>query len=761
MCDSRWITLPIQTPTPTPTPHQMAKQATAPRTPAHTFQRAFQLLQQGQGAQAEQLLRDLTARFPLHFDGLHLLGLCHLQRQDWSVGCALLQRAIAVNDGVAGLHNNCGIALRELRQFDAALRHYDRALQLQPDHADAHNNRGNVLRDMHRYGEAVSCYDHALALKPANPQALHNRGLVLRELGRYLDALASHDRALALKPDYVEAWKARGRVLEQLQRWDDACASYQRALALVPDDLESLSDLASVLDDLHRFDDALACCDRAVAIDPRAVAVLANRASVLSQLKRHDDAALGYARVLELQPNHPYALGNRLFSQLNACDWTDLAARIQQLHDAIDRGERAALPFSTVAWCADAARQRACAQIFAADQHPPQLLPGDVVQAQAQPQPPNSDYRRLRIAYVSADLHDHATAHLMVDLFESHDRAQFEVWAISIGPDRPSPMRDRLQRAFEHVIDARTMNDAQVAQRLRDEHIDIAIDLKGYTRDSRPGIFAHRAAPLQVSYLGYPGTMGHACIDYLIADATVVPESHAAFYSEQIVRLSGSYQVNSRSRVVADATPSRADCGLPATGFVWCCFNNNYKITPEVFAVWMRLLCAVDGSVLWLLEDNPVASANLRRAAVAHGVAPECLVFAPRLPLPDHLARYRLADLFLDTAPCNAHTTASDALWAGLPVLTCAGETFASRVAASLLHAVGLPELVTDSVTAYQAKALALARDSSQLADIRTRLAAHRDVHPLFDTDRTRLCLEAAYRTMLESGAEGPAATAH
>ncbi len=725
----------------------MAKQTSAPRTPAQSFQRALQLLQQGQLAAAEQLLRDLTTRFPLHFDGLHLLGLCHLRRQDWQPGLALLQRAIAVNNGVAGLHNNCGIALRELRQWDAALRHYDRALQLQPDHADAHNNRGNVLRDLHRYADALACYDHALALKAANPQAWHNRGLVLRELTRLDDALASHDRALSIQPDYAEAWKARGRVLELLHRWDDACASYQRALVWLPDDVDTLSDLASVLDDLHRFDEALACCDRALAIDPQAVAVAANRAALLNQLKRPDEAALGYARVLQLQPDHPYALGNRLFSQLNACDWTDFALRIAQLNDAIDRGERAALPFSSLAWCTDASRQLACATTFAADQHPPQTVPGDCA-------PPRAG-QRIRIAYVSADLHDHATAHLMVDLFESHDRTQFEVWAISIGPDRPSPMRDRVRRAFEHVIDARTINDLQVAQLLRAEHIDIAIDLKGYTRDSRPGIFAYRAAPVQVSYLGYPGTMGHACIDYLIADATVIPPSHDGFYREHVVRLPGSYQVNARSRAVADATPSRADCGLPAAGFVWCCFNNNYKITPEVFAVWLRLLRAVDGSVLWLLEDNPAASRNLRAAAAAQNIQPERLVFAPRVPLPDHLARHRLADLFLDTAPCNAHTTASDALWAGLPLLTCAGETFASRVAASLLNAVGLPELVTNGLAAYEAEALTLATHPSRLRDLRSRLAAQRDIAALFETDRTRRGLENALRGMVERQRQG------
>ncbi|MDL2338648.1 MAG: tetratricopeptide repeat protein [Pseudomonadota bacterium] len=712
------------------------------------FQRALKLMQQGLDLQAETLLHDILQRDPQHFDSLHLLGLIHLRRKDWASGLALLERAVAVNDGFAPLHNNCGIALRELKRFDEAIASYDRALRLQPDHADALNNRGNVLRDLKWHAEALACYDQSLALKPINPPALNNRGHVLRELGRVDEALSSHERALVLKPDYVEALKARGRALEALQRLEEARAGHALAVTLAPDDVEALSDLGSVLDDLHRPDEALACFDRALALEPEAVALLSNRATVLGQLGRHDEAARAFARALELQPDHPYGWGSLLFSRMNVCDWAGRAASMQQLERAIDEGRKAALPFTTVALCSDAARQLRCARAFAADQHPLDVLPGDFALR-------GHGHDRIQLAYVSADFHDHATAHLMIDLFESHDRERFEIWAVSLGPDRPSEMRQRLKRAFEHFIDARTMNDRQVALTMRDLEIDIAIDLKGYTRDSRPGIFAHRAAPLQVSYLGYPGTMGHEAIDYLIADATVIPESDESAYSEKVLRLPDSYQINARSRAVAERTPSRAECGLPDTGFVFSCFNNNYKITPEVFDIWMRVLQAVDGSVLWLLEDNPAASGNLRREALARGVAPDRLVFALRVALPEHLARHRQADLFLDTLPCNAHTTASDALWAGLPLLTCAGSTFAGRVAASLLQAVGLPELITHSLAAYEAAALQWATEPARLHELRSRLDAQRLAQPLFDPVRFRRHLESAFVTMRDRHLRG------
>jgi protein O-GlcNAc transferase len=356
----------------------------------------------------------------------------------------------------------------------------------------------------------------------------------------------------------------------------------------------------------------------------------------------------------------------------------------------------------------------------------------------------------------------HPLSFLTAGLFERHDRARFETIAVSLGPDTPTPIRSRVQAAFERFIDVRPSTDREVARMLVEWEVDIAVDLNGFTANARTGIFGLRPAPVQVSYLGYPATMGAPYIDYIVADDEVIPPEHRPYYTEKIVYLPDTYQVSDCDRRIAERTPTRAELGLPEQGFVFCCFNNNYKITPTMFDGWMRLLAKVEGSVLWLFEGNAAVSRNLRREAAARGIAPERLVFAQRVALDEHLARHRRADLFLDTLPYNAHTTANDALWAGLPVLTCRGTTFAGRVAASLLRAIGLPELITGSLPEYEALALQLATDSALLAGIRDRLARHRDRYPLFDTDRFRRHLEAAYVEMWEryQRAEPPASFA-
>ncbi|HEX3483611.1 MAG TPA: hypothetical protein VHT51_01035, partial [Micropepsaceae bacterium] len=357
---------------------------------------------------------------------------------------------------------------------------------------------------------------------------------------------------------------------------------------------------------------------------------------------------------------------------------------------------------------------------------------------------------KIRIAYISTDFRAHAVAFLIVGCFEHHDKSRFETTAISLHPDDGSETRQRIVAAFDRFIDVQAMSDAAVAAKLRELEIDIAIDLNGYTGDARTGILGHRPAPVQVNYLGYPGTMGAPYMDYLIADPMVIPSQDRVHYSEKIVYLPHGYQANDRKRRIAERTPTRHEAGLPETGFVFACFNNTHKIGPEMFDIWMRLLRDVEGSVLWLFEDNAEAAHNVKRETVARGVSAERVIFAPRVMPPEHLARTRLADLFLDTLPYNAHTTASDALWMGLPIVTCPSTTFPSRVAASLLHAIGMPEMVTSSLAEYEALAGALARDPVRLAAIKAKLIRNRDTEPMFDTARFTRYLEAAYTGMWE-----------
>jgi len=449
-----------------------------------------------------------------------------------------------------------------------------------------------------------------------------------------------------------------------------------------------------------------------------------------------------YASALRIDPECDWLSGMYLHVKMQLCDWSNLETRISDLAVRIQQGRKTAPPFPILGLIDSLSLQRQAAATWAREK----LLASRAL-------PPLGKRRRqerIRVGYYSADLHEHATAYLMAELFEKHDRSRFELLAFSLGPDRRDDMRKRLAGSFAQFLELRAKSDAEIAQISRELAIDIAVDLKGFTQDSRPGIFSCKAAPIQVNYLGYPGTMGAPYIDYLIADQTLIPQESRRQYSENIVYLPHSYQVNDRKRQIADRVFARAELGLPSTGFVFCCFNNNYKITPDTFDGWMRTLKQVEGSVLWLLEVNKTAINNLRREAQARGVNPGRLVFAQRMPLPEHLARHRAADLFIDTLPCNAHTTASDALWAGLPVLTRTGESFAARVAASLLNAIGLPELVTTTQEQYEATAIELASNPSRLAELKDRLHRNRSTMPLFDTEQFAKHLENAYTQMYE-----------
>jgi len=422
---------------------------------------------------------------------------------------------------------------------------------------------------------------------------------------------------------------------------------------------------------------------------------------------------------------------------MRICEWTRFDEEGAALDARIERDVVATPPFHLLALSGSARLQRRAAETWVRAQCPPDPSLGPIPRV-----PP---HEKIRIGYFSADFRHHAVSMLAAELFETHDRSRFEITAFAFGPPSEDAMRTRLSGAFDRFIEVQGRSDRQIALLARDFHIDITVDLGGFTRHCRPGIFALRAAPLQVSFLGYTGTMGAPYIDYLVADPTVVPEQSRQHYREKIIYLPDSFQVNGTQRGMGTRAFTRSELRLPSSGFVFCCFNNNYKIAPGTFDGWMRILSRVEDSVLWLLEDNPQTSRNLRQAAERRHVGAERLVFAPRMPLADHLARHRAANLFLDTLPFNAHTTASDALWAGLPVLTLLGESFAGRVAASLLTAIGLPELITKTAAEYESLAVDLAVHPERLDSLRERLVQNRTATPLFDTQRYTRHLEAAY----------------
>jgi predicted O-linked N-acetylglucosamine transferase (SPINDLY family) len=690
--------------------------------------------------------RALTVR-PDYAEALSNRGNTLHELKRFEEALASCDRALAVRPNFAEALYNRGNTLHELKRFEEALASCDRALAVRPNFAEALYNRGNTLHELRRFEEALASYDRALAMRPDFAEALSNRGNTLHELKRFEEALASYDRALAVRPDYAEALSNRGNTLHELKRFEEALASYDRALAVRPDYTEALSNRGNTLHELKRFEEALASCDRALAVRPNFAEALYNRSVILQKLKRFEEALASYDRLLAAKADHPHAFSGVAHCVMRLCDFdrrtrfaTDLCAHVSGKKSIVS-------PFVLLGYSGDPALQVQCAR-----NHIENMIPS--------PLPPLCSgqkwrHDKLRVAYLSPDFRSHPTAVQTAELFELHDRSRFEIIGVSFGVDDRSEMRKRLVAAFDEFHDVRKNSDKEVAKLLNDRHFDIAVDLAGYTQDSRPTILAHRPVPIQVNYLGFPATMGADFIDYIIADAMVLPVEHQPYYTEKVVYLPDCYQVNDTKRKIAERTPTRQEIGLPEHAFVLCCFNNNWKITPEIFDIWMRLLQQVEGSVLWLLGDNEGAERRLRKETQRRGIDPSRLVFAGRLPPAEHLARHRLADLFLDTLPYNSHTTASDALWAGLPVLTCKGEAFAGRVAASLLHAVGIPELITSNLEDYQTLALKLVRDAALLAEIKAKLARNRNTYPLFNTERFACHIEAAYRTMWETWQRG------
>jgi protein O-GlcNAc transferase len=772
------------------------------------LQRGLAFHQQGRLAEAEGIYGEILQQAPNHFGALNLLGVIACQHRNHDRAVQLISKAISINPNVASAYSNLGVALKELDRLEEALVSYDKAIALKPDYAEAHSNRGivlkklgrleealisydeaiarkpdfeayynrgNALKELKRLEEALVSYDKAIALKPDYAEAHSNRGNALRELDRLEEALVSYDKAIALKPDYAEAYSNRGIALKELKRHEEALVSCDKAIALQPNYAEAYSNRGIALKELKRHEEALVSCDKAIALKPHFAEAYSNRGIALKELKRHEEALISYDTAIALKPHFAEAYCNRGIAlkelkrleealvsydkaialkpdladgssfviRMKICEWVDVEDEIVSLENALSTGANALSPFTLLVFPQSPASQLKNARRFIQSKHPKNDRLGAVQTVQR--------HDRTRIGYFSADFRNHATSNLMCGVFHRHDKSKFETFAFSFNRSNDS-MTSRLRQAFDRFFDVQNMSDEQIAVLARDNEIDISVDLMGFTADCRTGIFAYRAAPIQVNYLGFPGTMGSDYIDYIISDEVIIEKSQQTFYAEKVAYLPNSYQGNSYrdDMFSSEKVFARQEVGLPDTGFVFCCFNNNYKITPDVFEIWMRILKQLKGSVLWLLEDNPTAAINLRKEASSRHVDPDRLIFAPRMSLPEHLARHRLADLFLDTLPYNAHTTASDSLWAGVPVLTRIGETFAGRVAASLLTAIGLPELITTSLEAYEALAIDLATNPEKLSSIKNKLAQNRLTAPLFDSDCLTRHLEAAYTAMYE-----------
>jgi predicted O-linked N-acetylglucosamine transferase (SPINDLY family) len=782
---------------------------------ATTFQTAMQHHQSGDLEQADILYQQILQHEPNHVDALHFAGVLAHQHGQNQTAIELISKAAQLNPNSSAIYANLGLVFQAQGNLQAAVESYQKAILLQPDFMQAYFNLGNIFHAEGQLDTAIANYQHTIALNPNFAVAHHALGAALQTQGKTDEAITSYRQAIAIqpdlfdaclnlgnlliiqndveqaiecyqklvalkpdyaegycqlaalfqtkkefvyaeknyqqaikiKPDYAEAYYYLGRLYLLQGIFNLAEENYQKAIVIKPNYVEALNDLGLTYHSQNKLDEAVTSFQRAIALAPDSASTYSNLGNVLYTQRKLDLAITNFQKALVLQPDDCAGVRDMLFySQLHCCDWSTYYESAQEIINAVKVGKPGYHPFSFLIFPSNDAEQLQCAKIFAQN-HPPAKTP--VWQGQ------RYQHDKIRIAYLSADFFSHATAFLMAELFELHDKKRFEVTAISFNNYDKDKMRERLLRSFDRFIDVQSMDDYAVAQLLQKLEIDIAIDLKGHTNGGRLGIFAYRPAPIQVNYLAYPGTMGAEYIDYIFADSYVIPKEHFPYYMEKVVYLPESYQVNDSKRVISEQIPTRSEVHLPEEGFVFCCFNNNFKITPDVFAVWMRLLAKVEDSVLWLLQDNPFAVANLQKEAKKHGIAVQRLIFAPRMKLEHHLARHKLADLFLDTLPCNAHTTASDALWAGLPVLTCLGDTFAGRVAASLVNAVGLPELIAHNLEEYEALAIKLATSPDLLTDIRNKLAKNRLTYPLFNTKRFCRHIESAYITMWERHQRG------
>ncbi len=653
-----------------------------------------------------------------------------------------MQNSLALRPQSAEAHYNRGSLLQRLGRNDEALACFNAALSLRRDYAEALVNRGALMMEAARYEDALADFTRVTIAKPQLTQGWSNQGSALIRLNRNREALASYNRALNLNPDIIEARRARAWLLFSFGQFAESLADIGFVLARNPDDARAWQQRGDILAQAGRREMAIESYGRAIALKPDAVNALFNRAQNLFSSQRYEEAAAGYAALVQLDPQYRYALGHLIFARRCSCDWVGLDVVTTQLQTGLSEGRFAVQPFHALVLADSEQGILRATRDFAAAEYPVRT-PGLATRSAYA-------HDKIRIGYLSANFHNHAVSRLMAGVFEHHDRAGFELTAFSLGADDGGPLRQRLTAAFETFLDAKSWGDARVAQEIRRREIDILVDLMGFTENSRPGIAAQRPAPLQMNYLGFAGTMGSDAVDYLIADPIVIPPGSEGCYSEKIIRLPGCYLPADRTRRIADRPVSRSMAGLPERGFVFCCFNHSYKITRQIFGIWMGLLRQCPDGVLWLNQMNFAAQANLLAHARSSDVDPGRILFADFAPDDaDHLARLRLADLFLDTPGYNAHATAIDALWAGVPVLTVAGETFPARVGASLLSAIGLPELIAADLSAYEQMGHTLARDAVRLRQLREKLAANRMSQPLFDTVSFTRDLEYAFETAM------------
>ena len=664
-------------------------------------------------------------------------GLNSLKNEDFSEAELFFLEALQFAPNRISILNNLAVSRIKLKQFDEARKNLDTIYSIEKNSVEFWLNMGILSLEINQVSEAIIQFDKCLSLDPSNILAWKLKAQIYDLNKQYELAQFCLKKIINLDASDSDVLILLSAVLNDLHQYDESIQYTQKVISIDKNHVNANVNMAVALNGLKKFEFALLHYSTALKYSPSDAHIWSNKAVTLTELHRYDEALAHFEKALSLNPDISWAYGEMIHLKMKMCIWESLDEALKNIKISLLANKKIIPPFALLSLIDDPALQKISSEVCSQKMYKKNNKLGFIEK--------RSIKNKIRIGYYSADFYDHATSYLIAELFELHDKSLFEIFCFSFGPNINSDIQQRLKRSFSQFIQVENKTNLEICELSRELKIDIAIDLKGYTQNSRTEIFSYRAAPIQISYLGYPGTMGSDYIDFIIGDRILIPNEYKEFYSEKIVYLPHCYQCNDRKRIISKTKYSRYDFGLPENAFVFCCFNNNYKIIPKIFEGWLRILKQVEGSVLWLLKDNSWVVENLKNEAEKNGVNPNRIIFAERIPLAEHLARHSLANLFLDTYPYNAHTTASDALWAGLPLITLIGKSFASRVSASLLSAVGLSQLITHSQDDYEALAIGLALDSSKLILIKNQLSKNRLSTPLFDTPAFAEALEALY----------------
>ena len=708
------------------------------------YNQAVNFLKSGKLDKAKVLCLEILEEQPDDFDTLRLFALISFQDKNYHQSLDLISRAIKIKPDFAEIYNFYSIVLIHLKKIDEAIKSWNDAIKIKPDYAEAYYNRANALSELRRFNEAVESYDKAIQIKPDYAEAYYNRGIALLKLGRLDEAIESYDKAIQIKPDYAEVHNNRGNALLNFNKLNEAIESYDKAIQIKPDYAEAYYNRANALSELRRFNEAVESYDKAIQIKPDSVEFHYNRGIALIKFNKLEDALQSYDRAIKIKPDHNYLLGQYFHLKNKMCDWSNFNENLENLKDKILKLKTASIPWSILSIYDSPLLQKISAETYLKSKYSKTNILKPIIKRE-----PN---KKIRIGYFTANFRDHAQSYLLVKALELHDKSKFELIGFSLNPVNKShdEMYKRISSIFDQFIDVGSKSDIEIVEISRDIKIDIAVDLMGFTQNNKFRIFIKRCAPIQINYLGYPGTSGSNCMDYLIGDKIVIPKENQKFFTEKIAYMPNTYQANGSEKQISKKKFTREEFGLPKNSFVFCCFNQNYKINPETFDLWIEILNSVNNSVLWLFEADPIASKNLKKELEVKGLNPCRIIFAKKMSQADHLARHQLADLFIDSFPYTAHTTCSDALWAGLPVLTRIGNSFASRVAASLLAAIDLSEMIVKTKKEYKDLAIEIANNKEKLKQIKNKLQKNILTKPLFDTKLFTKNIEELYSIMYQ-----------